>query len=1418
MKNKLRSFRENVLHLPIRLKLFPPIHHKNKKMKKLTSFVGAVALFAMSVVNASGTVLVYDGFANSAYGVSANANGTLSSYPGTYNNTMTGFANAKWQMNGGQPKVWGKSLGFPACFADAGIAPRGEWSIGPNSGGNQNANRNASRKLATDVLAVSDGTLFLRVLMHIDPSGVATMASSSDTMLQSNGSTANYYGLGLAPATGTAYNLLSGTNGAFGFFFVKNKAGNVGLFFRAKDAAGTNLEVKLCDVSNLVSGLSDQNTFVAFASIGVNAGADGKEVICAGASKIGDYSVTAVAAALEQPIGQAEIIGETVYPKALVFDGCYQTQGVVLFDEFAVATAADDVLVLSTDQPIFGDCTMTKVSDGVFSLSAPLARNDADIKVVLSAAGFADKVIPLGSFTEGSTASRTLTASGDGIDPSAEWSVSVVAENDAGTDVYEFPGTYFFGRDAVLSDFAKKVDISVGAPLAAALGSAELVNFPVLVRINETTVPGFYSELVWANGSDFVFADSENNILPYEIDTWDAAGTSLVWVRVPKLSSDTVISLYYGSVFRVVNTPSGAWSEYAGVWHVNEASGTAFDSTVHALDGSPSGSASASMIATNGIVGSARVNSPSKSYLSIPSYNSLNVGSTFTISGWFKANAVSGYPRIFSRKNNYDANEGFEMEMAQNSKTQINARGVLNNKGFTFKSPDITADWVHIAVTYDGATAYAYTNGFLSVSAAIDPATDNGKPLSVGCNSNGSEAAFDGRFDEIRLSMDALPAAWVAADYLVVAEPASLSYSAPADVDTAAPVLETPSIVRDGATGAYTATIEMTAGAGAVSAVFDEIEVPLTSGAVETAPQTYHCTPTLAGDTMYRVSAHAVSAAGTEVSKTLDEAFYSGALSVERVADASEKTFTDGSFRIVRASTQEACRYPLAVTYTVSGTAVAGKTYKALSGSAVIPAGESSVALVVTPLLDMAVYEDSYVTVTLSPGLYGIGSGSATLAIENLYAPDGYNTWVATADGYASNPANWSNGAPTASDHILFDGAFSSANAVWDSSAPHTVAGWTQANGYSGTVTIGTTYPDYAQNFTVFMVDGDVNIESGTLAHTSHGTSATQMYRLRLDVTGDLTIGAAGKISGVGLGRYSDFWNTKKCAPHGGATNGKTYANGMVDPFDAIFEPVETGWGCDNGTGGGRAGPGGGALYITVAGNVLNDGTVSATSGKANEAGGAGGSIYVSAANIRGTGKFSADGARCDKGDGCGASGAGGRVALVAEDDNDFTRASVTAFGSRESSYWNQASEPAGSAAAGTVYLACATNREVSVRSKDSGIVQKTPIPATDDPADWRRGVTDVNIVADTNAHLVFTRVIRAHSLDVAPSSADVDLGGQLVTIHALYTNGVRERIGSGDYSAEMLNNLGYAWALDSSEGATGILRIDYGVTALLFK
>ncbi len=113
-----------------------------------------------------------------------------------------------------------------------------------------------------------------------------------------------------------------------------------------------------------------------------------------------------------------------------------------------------------------------------------------------------------------------------------------------------------------------------------------LTNFPVLIDITDTDL----ASKAQSNGNDIIFTDMSNNKLNHEIEYYNS-GHLIAWVNVTSLSStvDTILYMYYGNqTIGNQENPAGVWDEnYMMVQHLNETSGTHYDSTINDNDGTP---------------------------------------------------------------------------------------------------------------------------------------------------------------------------------------------------------------------------------------------------------------------------------------------------------------------------------------------------------------------------------------------------------------------------------------------------------------------------------------------------------------------------------------------------------------------------------------------------------------------------------------------------------------------------------------------------------------------------------------------------------------------------------------------------------------------------------------------------------------
>ena len=260
-------------------------------------------------------------------------------------------------------------------------------------------------------------------------------------------------------------------------------------------------------------------------------------------------------------------------------------------------------------------------------------------------------------------------------------------------------------------------------------------------------------------------------------------------------------------------------------------------------------------------------------------------------------------------------------------------------------------------------------------------------------------------------------------------------------------------------------------------------------------------------------------------------------------------------------------------------------------------------------------------------------------------------------DARASNPANWKGGAcPVPGEPVVVTGDKAM---TWDIAYP--VGSWLQDESYTGVVTVDTVYPDARIEGTrCLSIVGDCTLTGGTWTHRANDRSRN--YRLNVKVGGDMTIGPGAVIQADGCGyQYCIAVNDKlpDSTKVGGSYGGHGgFGGGDVNYTYGSYAAPE-----DPGNGGNWYNgstplwlPAGGAIRLEVGGRLVHDGTIRANSVKGNVSygdyySGSGGSVYVIAGSIEGSGTLKANSygnAKC---------GGGGRVAVrLTGADSDFSQ------------------------------------------------------------------------------------------------------------------------------------------------------------------
>ena len=298
---------------------------------------------------------------------------------------------------------------------------------------------------------------------------------------------------------------------------------------------------------------------------------------------------------------------------------------------------------------------------------------------------------------------------------------------------------------------------------------ATLTNFPVLVKLSEDIVGFYYDEFRSPTGGDLRFADGvSSNELVYEVDEWNMDGTSLVWVQLPVLTSNTTIHAFWGNPAQTTapgyTTDGSTWTNgHIGVWHMKEPGNAPADSALQPRDNSGTDQG------TDGIVVDARIG---KGYdysgtgrVDIVNRADLAGLGEATLMLWFYKRSRGGanYGTIFGRNNTHN----FGVRHHSNPDTQgLDMR--LNS--FVVGPGDIgDGEWHFLAYTYDdaGDRVEAFLNGTSAQTATstqgwIDPGN------LIGIN-NADDRAIDGIVDEMRASDVVRSSDWIRATYLTTA-------------------------------------------------------------------------------------------------------------------------------------------------------------------------------------------------------------------------------------------------------------------------------------------------------------------------------------------------------------------------------------------------------------------------------------------------------------------------------------------------------------------------------------------------------------------------------------------------------------------------------------------------------------------------
>ena len=287
-----------------------------------------------------------------------------------------------------------------------------------------------------------------------------------------------------------------------------------------------------------------------------------------------------------------------------------------------------------------------------------------------------------------------------------------------------------------------------------------LANFPVLVRLSASKLGA--SAYGKCKADELRFALADGTVLAHEVDYWDAEGESAVWVKVPELTSNTVIRAYWGlRADGGLDYPATeTWKDYLGVWHFSEESGNARDSSVNGYDTDNGGGTVSNVNAKVGLsrnISTTALNTGVTNLADPESAKPISDIAKFAVSGWMHSTVdIANWPSFFL-KGTGSPRTGWYVEFEKSS-TTITGAGSGNKSTFVTLPTSVYDNWIYLTVVFNDTSCSIYENGALIQTYVIDKVTNSSTALKFAPN-------FTGRIDEYRIHDGAQSAAYVAADY-----------------------------------------------------------------------------------------------------------------------------------------------------------------------------------------------------------------------------------------------------------------------------------------------------------------------------------------------------------------------------------------------------------------------------------------------------------------------------------------------------------------------------------------------------------------------------------------------------------------------------------------------------------------------------
>jgi hypothetical protein len=315
-----------------------------------------------------------------------------------------------------------------------------------------------------------------------------------------------------------------------------------------------------------------------------------------------------------------------------------------------------------------------------------------------------------------------------------------------------------------------------------------LTRVPVLVVLDSSSIE--YGRTA-PDGVDLLFTSDAGDPIPYEIESWDPAGESYVWIQIDTLpaSGDASIIMRYDNAGATssLEDPALLWADYEGVWHFQSTPQDTADGlpdSTGAHHGTPANGWSSSQLDT-GLAGPAwRFDGTTKSVeVGDPADGSLDFGQNepFSVSVWVNVTTSAGSFDMPLYKGGSSANTaGYDMELGTGAWRVNVGDGAGNSQADFGTEAEFTGAWVYLVHTMDNqslARLYADSVNVLNLGIIGLGSLETDEPLLF----SRPEFPMQGLVDEIRIQRRRILPEWIAFQNRTMRNDNVVSFGVPAD-------------------------------------------------------------------------------------------------------------------------------------------------------------------------------------------------------------------------------------------------------------------------------------------------------------------------------------------------------------------------------------------------------------------------------------------------------------------------------------------------------------------------------------------------------------------------------------------------------------------------------------------------------------